>query len=220
MLPVEFSTLLAFAVTAGAIVLSPGPDTLLILRYTLSGGVRAGVATVIGVQLGLLVHTALAVLGISLVIAGSPILFKLVAVAGALYLAWLGIQGLLGEVLKLDTGGAPRAIRPWQAGRHAVLTNLLNPKVIVLFLALFPNFLETARDDIPAQLVTLSAVLILINVAWQLPMAFLAEVMRRWLDRPAVQRTVSVASGLILIGFAVLMVLEHVIGGVGIEVLP
>lgn len=220
MLPVDAPTLLAFAVTAGAVVLSPGPDTLLILRYTLAGGARAGIATVIGVQLGLLVHTGLAVLGISLVIASSPLLFKLVAVAGALYLAWLGIQGLLGEVLRLQ-GAAGPAIGPWRAGRHAVLTNLLNPKVIVLFLALFPNFLDTAgRDDIPAQLVTLSAVLIAINVAWQLPMAFLAEAMRRWLDRPAVQRTVSVGSGLVLLGFAGLMVLEHVIGGAGLAVLP
>jgi homoserine/homoserine lactone efflux protein len=89
---VDPTTLLAFVIASGAIVLSPGPDTILILRYTMSSGTRVGLATVAGVQLGLAAHTLLAILGITVIIVSSPILFKFVALAGAAYLAWLGIQ--------------------------------------------------------------------------------------------------------------------------------
>src|SRR5512134_531989 len=105
-MPVEPGTLAAFALTAAAIVVSPGPDTFLILRSALAGR-SAGYAAVLGVQLGLLVHTALAVFGLSLLIAHSPVLFDAIAVAGALYLAYLGIRGLRASgPLAVDGTGA------------------------------------------------------------------------------------------------------------------
>ena len=94
MLPVEFPVLGAFVVAVTAIVMSPGPDTMVILRHALTSGRKSGLAAVAGVQLGLMVHTALAVAGISLIIASSPVLFKSVALAGAAYLAWLGVESL------------------------------------------------------------------------------------------------------------------------------
>ena len=92
-MPIEPTVLAAFMVAVTAIILSPGPDTMVILRHTLSSGRRVGLAAVAGVQLGLVLHTTLAVAGISLIIANSPVLFRGVAVAGAAYLAWLGAQG-------------------------------------------------------------------------------------------------------------------------------
>lgn len=209
-MPVEPATLLAFAVAAGALVVSPGPDTMLILRYGLTSGHRAGFAAVAGVQIGLMVHTALAVAGISVLIASSPALFKAVAVAGAAYLAWLGIQGFRGTG-GLAIGGGPAAVGAAKACRDAILTNVLNPKVILLFLALLPNFVVIGRGDATAQLVTLSATLIAINVAWQAPLAWAAQAARRWLSRPGVQRAVARATGAILIGFAALMLYEHLV---------
>jgi threonine/homoserine/homoserine lactone efflux protein len=104
-IPVDPVTLGAFVLTVLAVVVSPGPDTVLILRYSLSSGHRVGLATVLGVQLGLLVHTALAVAGISLIIASSPLLFKAVALLGAAYLVWLGLQGLIGGGVSPGAGG-------------------------------------------------------------------------------------------------------------------
>ncbi len=207
-MPVEPATLAKYAIAVLAIVVSPGPDTLLILRYALTSGRRAGFAAVAGVQVGLMIHTALAILGISVLIASSPLLFKGLAIAGALYLAWLGLQGLRdGAGIGIAADGPGRGVA--RALRDAVLTNLLNPKVILLFLALLPNFLVAGRGDAPAQLITLAAVLIAINVAWQLPMAWAAEAIGRWLGRPAVRRTVSRLTGAVLIAFAVLMLGEH-----------
>ena len=207
-MPVEPAVLGAFVVAVTALVMSPGPDTVLILRYTLTSGCGVGLATVAGVQLGLMVHTLAAVLGVSLIIASSPVLFKTVAAAGAGYLGWLGIQGLRGGgALSLGAGSAP--VTMTRACRDAILCNILNPKVIVLFLALFPNFVDARRGEVAAQLLTLAAVLIAINVVWQTPLAWVADAVRRWLVTPAVGRALSRGAGAVLLAFAVLMLYDH-----------
>ncbi|MBT7486334.1 MAG: LysE family transporter, partial [Rhodospirillales bacterium] len=87
--------------------------------------------------------------------------------------------------------------------------NLLNPKVIVLFLALFPNFVETGRGDETAQLLTLAAALIVINTLWQTPIALAAGAVRRWLSSDVARRRVSILSGIIFIGFAIGLLAQH-----------
>ena len=207
---VEPAVLGAYTLAASAIVISPGPDTMLILRYTLTSGQRVGLATVAGVQLGLVVHTVAAVLGLSLLIMSMPALFRAVALAGAGYLGWLGVQSFRAGVLSLSEDGV--RVGAVKAARDAMICNILNPKVIVLFLALMPGFLRPERGDVPAQLVTLGVVLILVNVVWQVGLTTAAEAARRWLSEPRVQRVVSWLTGLILLAFAVLMVVEHGVG--------
>lgn len=206
-MPVEPGTLVAFALTAAAIVVSPGPDTFLILRSALSGR-AAGYAAVLGVQLGLVVHTAFAVFGLSLLIASSPKLFDGLAIVGAAYLAYLGIQGLrAGGAFAVD--GEPEGAKPSRALRDAMLTNLFNPKVLVLFLALYPNFVVANRGHVTAQLLTLSVTLIAINVAWQAPLAWGAHQLRRWLLRPRITRAIARTASAVLIAFAALLLYDH-----------
>mgnify|MGYP000414529183 CR=1 FL=1 len=208
-MPVDPTNLIAFIIAVSALVMTPGPDTVLIIRYALSSGQRVGLAAVAGVQLGLIVHTGLAIAGISLIIASSPVLFRAVALTGAAYLAWLGVQGFRsGGALGFSVGGGP--VSGAKALRDAALTNLLNPKVILLFLALMPNFIDPERDNVPAQLLTLGVTLIIINTLWQAPLAWLAVVARRWLADPKVSRTISRTTGTILLIFAVLMVFDNV----------
>ena len=118
-MPIDISTLSAFLITAAAIVLSPGPDTIIIIRYTMRSGKRIGIATVAGVQLGLVFHTVLAIFGITVIIASSEILFKGIAIAGALYLAWLGIQGFLPGSATFNFSGATPAVSAHKAWRDA-----------------------------------------------------------------------------------------------------
>ncbi|MEE8393454.1 MAG: LysE family translocator [Rhodospirillales bacterium] len=207
-MPVEPATLAAFMIAAFALVVSPGPDTILILRYTLLSGRRTGFSAVAGVQLGLAAHTVLAALGVSLLIASSPVLFKAVAISGAGYLAWLGIQGFRGGGA-FDLNGEKRAIGAGQACRDAFFCNLLNPKVIILFLSLLPNFIDPAHGDTTAQLITLAAVLIGINVMWQVMLPWAAGALGRWIVRPEVVRRVSMATGSVLLAFAAIMLYEH-----------
>jgi len=209
-MPVEPVMLGAYMIAVSALVMTPGPDTILILRYTLSSGQRVGLATVAGVQLGLFVHTLLAVAGISLIIASSPVLFKSVALLGAGYLAWLGLQGFRdGGALSLN--GVSKQVGPTKAIRDGTLCNLLNPKVILIFLALLPNFIDTSRDNVSAQLVTLGVTLILINTLWQAPLAWLAQAARQWLTSPKVNRILSRLTGGILLIFAALMIYDNLL---------
>lgn len=206
---VEPQVLGAFVLAVAALVLSPGPDTVLILRYTVAAGRRTGLATVAGVQLGLLAHTAAAAGGLSLLVHASPALFKAVAVAGAAYLAWLGVQSFRAGVLKMD--GAAGFVPPAKALRDAMLTNILNPKVIVLFLALMPGFVRVEKGAVPAQLAVLGLTLIAVNVVWQAGLALGADTVRRWLAGPRVQRAVAWITGTVLIAFAIGMLAEHVL---------
>ena len=208
-MPVDPALFGAFIITASALVASPGPDTVLIVRYALSSGHRVGLAAVVGVQLGLLVHTALAVGGISVIIASSPVLFKSVALIGAGYLAWLGVQGFRGGGA-MGINSAPGNISGSKAMRDALLTNLLNPKVILIFLALLPNFVDTAQDNTSAQLLTLAGALIVINVLWQTPIAWLAVTVRHWLIDPAISKMISRITGGVLLIFAALMVYDNI----------
>lgn len=206
--PIELPVLGAYTLTVAAIVLSPGPDTILIVRYSLTSGRRVGLATVAGVQIGILIHTLLAVLGVSLIIASSPVLFKTLAVAGAGYLAWLGLQGFRPHGALRFNADRP-AVGPRRAARDAIFCNLLNPKVVVLFLALLPNFVDTGRDDVSLQLVILALVLLILNILWQAPIVLAANQVRRLLKNPKVERTISQGTGAILFGFAGLMLYDH-----------
>ena len=210
MIPIDSTLLGGFIVAAVAIIVSPGPDTIVILRHALTGGRGTGLAAVSGVQLGLLVHTALAVVGISLLVASSPVLFRGLTVIGAVYLAWLGIQSLRGVGgLEVETGPAPAGAG--RACREAALCNILNPKVILWFLALLPNFVNPEAGDVIAQLIALSALLIALNILWQAPMALAADGVRRWLGRPETMHAVNRVSGVILLGMAALMLGQHLL---------
>ncbi|MBT7944039.1 MAG: LysE family translocator [Alphaproteobacteria bacterium] len=210
MFGMEIPVLAAFIATATAIIISPGPDTIIILRHAINGGRGPGLAAVGGVQLGLVVHTALAVAGISLIIASTPALLQGVAILGAAYLAWIGIQSLKGGGgLSFDVAG--NASGSGRAMREAVLCNLLNPKVILLFLALFPNFVDYQRGDVSTQLITLAVILIVINTLWQAPMALAANALRRWLANPATRLAVNRASGGILLVMAALMLAQNLL---------
>ena len=207
-MPVEPTVLIAFILATLALVMSPGPDTMVVLRSALAAGVPAGIAAVLGVQAGLVVHTTAAALGVSLIIASSPLLFSALAIAGAGYLAWLGLQSLRGGGL-LSVAALGRRTTVAQAFREAALCNLLNPKVIVLFLALLPNFVVPGRGAVTAHLVTLGVVLIAINTLWQLPLVWIAGAVRRWLNRPAIQRAIGRVSGAILLVFAAALLIQH-----------
>lgn len=208
-LPIDPPLLGAYVLTVLAIVLSPGPDTVLIVRHSLTSGRRVGLATVAGVQVGLAIHTMLAVFGVSLIIASSPVLFKSLAIAGAAYLAWLGLQGFRSHGALRFHADRP-AVGAARAARDAIFCNLLNPKVVVLFLALLPNFVDAERDDVTQQLITLALILVAINIIWQAPIALAANHVRRFLKNQKAERAISYGTGIILIGFAALMIYDHI----------
>lgn len=211
LIPVEPTTLLAFAVTAFAIVVSPGPDTILILQNSAVGGRKLGLFTVAGVQFGLVGHTILAVAGLSLIVGSYPFMFEVIAILGAIYLAWLAVRIVRSGVLEDDpTGDNLLSPNLWRGFMDAFLCNILNPKVLLIYFALMPNFVLVEMGLVSQQLLILGIVLITINTVWQVPLSIVANGASRWLKEPRVKNAVSWIAGSVLMLFAVGMIYEHI----------
>jgi len=160
----------AYLVAATALALSPGPDTMFVLASSASGGQRAGVAATFGIATGGLVHAALAALGVSALIAASPEAFDALRIAGAIYLIWMGFTAFRAFIAGLRGRAAPPSDAgenvSWIAYRRGLATNLLNPKVIVFYIAFLPQFASPALGHVPLQIFLLGAVHNLIGIVW------------------------------------------------------
>lgn len=133
---------LAFFVAAITINLLPGSDTVYVVARTLSQGTRAGLVSVVGIFTGCMCHVSAAAFGLSLLIARSAVAYQTIRYAGALYLIYVGACLLR----KRRTAGFPAPVRNsaplWVVYRQAGLTNVLNPKVALFFLAFLPQFVD------------------------------------------------------------------------------
>jgi homoserine/homoserine lactone efflux protein len=213
--PVDPALYAGFIAAAVVAIISPGPDTMLIIRYTIGAGPRTGLAAVGGVQLGLLIHAAAAVLGLSLLIISVPLALRIIALAGAIYLAWIAWQQLREGLHRPGQKLAAievRSISSAKALRDAMFTNLLNPKVIVLFMAMMPGFVAPERGAIALQFAMLGCTMIAINLVFQLSLVGVAGRARRFLARPAVQRGISLMTAAIFFAFAIMIAVEHLTG--------
>ena len=134
---------LGFLLAAALITASPGPDNLMVLGMGISKGRRYGVAFGLGCALGCLSHTALAVIGVSALVAASPLAFTLLKIGGGLYLVWLGVQALRSSGAT-RVGEAGEVAAPSMAGLfwRGVFANAINPKVVLFFLSFLPQFIR------------------------------------------------------------------------------
>ena len=162
-----------FVLTGILLNLTPGQDTMFIIGRSLANGTRAGVAAAFGICVGSIGHTLLAALGLSAILAAFPLAFTLVKLAGAIYLVYLGARLLLTKHPHADAllPGPParRAVR--SAFRQGILTNLLNPKVALFFLALLPQFIDPASASKTLAFVALGATFVTTGLIWCLVLA-------------------------------------------------
>lgn len=183
---IPFDTLMLFALAAVLLVLTPGPNLLYLISRTLCQGRAAGVVSLAGTTTGFLVHIIAAAVGLSAVFLAVPALYDIVRWAGAAYLLWLAWDA----VRPSGSGGlfAPRALAPesrFTLFRTGVLTSILNPKVALFYLALFPQFVDPARGSVLVQSLLLGALQIAIAVVGDLMFVLLAAGAARWLaERP------------------------------------
>jgi threonine/homoserine/homoserine lactone efflux protein len=133
---------LSYLAAALIVIAAPGPDSLNSLAIGISRGRREGVAYALGVGVGCLTHTVWAMLGISAIVATSATLFGVIKWIGVAYLVWLGIQSLRSQGSIAAMSNAPQSGNAAQRFRQGVLTNALNPKVMLFFLAFLPQFVD------------------------------------------------------------------------------
>lgn len=202
---------LAFIGVAAVLVMAPGPDFAVVVRNALRGR-RQGVATTAGIVSGLLVHTTVAALGLSAVLAASVVAFTVVKVVGATYLGWLGLRALMSARSHPATHQAPAGpATPLTSGlafRHGLLTNVLNPKAPLVFLSVLPQFIPRGAAVLP-HTVLLSTILIAVATVWFLTLTRLVGILEPVLSRPAVRRRVDQLTGVVLISLGVRLALEH-----------
>lgn len=201
-LPLYFATILV-------LILVPGPTSLLVVSRSLFQGRWIGCVTSFGTLSGNLVHTALAAAGISAVVAASPALFDALRLAGAAYLAWLGARALYSGWLswRSNSGQQFRPLPPSSSHRafvHALLTNLLNPKVILFYLAFVPQFVSASAGPVALQTLLLGAMLAFVATVYHLGLVWIAAgTAQRLLRMRLFNVLLNGITGLLFIGFAI-----------------
>jgi len=206
------SQVLAFTLLAALMTLSPGADTLLVVRNVLRGGRRDGLATAFGICSGLYVHALLSALGISVILMHSAAAYTALKIAGAAYLMWLGVQSLRSaarEQPRASAGNALSVLVPaWQSWREGFITNVLNPKVIVFYLALLPQFIG-AGDPVLAKSLLLTAIHVVEGIVWFAIVSFLVDRSRRFFLRPLLRRWIDGLCGAFLVALGVRLALAR-----------
>jgi threonine/homoserine/homoserine lactone efflux protein len=180
--------------------LVPGQDTLYILGSSIAQGRRIGVASALGISAGCIVHTLAAALGLSAILATSATAFVVVKLAGAAYLVYLGIRALVAPVQALEPLRHDASRSALLAFRRGVVTNVLNPKVALFFLALLPQFIDPDSPTKVAAFVALGLTFVATGTAWCLVLAVAAARVRGFFaGNPRAFTRLSRASGALFV---------------------
>jgi len=205
----QLSSLLAFALVSLGMVLTPGPNMIYLISRSITQGPTAGMVSLGGVALGFVVYMLCAAFGITALLFAVPYAYDALRLSGAAYLLWLAWQALRPggrspfQVRKLAVDG------PRKLFAMGLLTNLLNPKIAILYLALLPQFIDPAAGSVLTQSLALGSAQIAISVSVNAMIALAAGSIALFLgERPTwllVQRWLM---GTVLAGLAVRMALE------------
>ncbi len=184
---VPLATWLLFCVACAALAATPGPNLLYLVSRALVQGRAAGLVSLAGTESGLAVHVVAAALGLSALLATVPAAYDAVRWAGAAYLGWLAWQTWRAPAATATT--APRPAPMWRLYRDGVVTGVLNPKVALFQLALFPQFVDPAQGSVLAQSLVLGVTELVIVFAFDASCVLAAAGVRAWLDaRPGFSR--------------------------------
>ena len=203
-------TLVALVAVSAVVICTPGQDTALTIRNTLSGGRRSGVATAGGVALGQALWTVAASAGIVAVLSASEPVFRALKLAGAAYLIFLGAESLYSALARRSREDGIRRARvpstPARALRQGLVSNLGNPKMAVFFASLLPQFAPSGGGSF-AVLLSLGLVFCTMTFAWLTLYAVAVARVRRLLAGPA-RRALEALTGLVLVLFGARLATE------------
>ena len=196
-----------FVVSAILLNLVPGSDTVYVLTRAIVGGRKKGVISALGISTGILVHTLLAALGLSVILRESALAFNIMKIAGAGYLVFLGIKAVVSKKPLFDSDPESLDESPLKVYRQGVLTNVLNPKAALFFLALLPQFVSQSAGSSPLPFLALGLTFFTTSTIWSVVLAFAASFANALLRKnERVQKGAGKATGIIyrLLGLNVL----------------
>jgi threonine/homoserine/homoserine lactone efflux protein len=152
---IDFQNFLLFAFASFMLNIAPGPDMLYVASRSAGQGLKAGIVSSLGISAGCVVHIAAAMLGISAILAQSSVAFNVVKWAGALYLIYIGIQSLRSKGGQFQISAEATKIPLRAIFQQGFVTNVLNPKVAIFFLAFLPQFVQPETGSAPLQILLL-----------------------------------------------------------------
>jgi RhtB (resistance to homoserine/threonine) family protein len=196
------------------LTITPGVDTVLIIRNTTRGGWRDGVLSSLGICCGLFVHAVVSAVGISVILLQSAWAFQALKLAGAAYLVWLGAVSLRNAAGR----GAPLALNgpPEHSARFSVrrslgegfLSNVLNPKAVVFYMAFLPQFIDPSGSALQQSL-CLAGLHFIIAMVWQSLLASIVDRAKGWLQNRAIRRTLDGLTGTVMVLFGLKLALDR-----------
>jgi RhtB (resistance to homoserine/threonine) family protein len=198
------TALTTYLIAITLLTITPGVDTMLVIRNTARGGWRDGAVSSLGICSGLFVHASISAVGISMILLQAAWAFSALKLAGAGYLVWLGLSSWR-KVLKKESfevvNGRTRAGEVFlvrRSLREGFLSNILNPKTAIFYMAFLPQFINPARSPL-AQSLFLAGLHFIIAMIWQCLLALMVKQLKIWLQRPRVSQLFDGVTGTVMI---------------------
>lgn len=201
-----------FVVAITVLTLTPGVDTLLVVRNTTRGGWKDGAVSSLGICSGLFIHAAVSAVGISLILLQTAWAFNALKLAGACYLVWLGM-GSLRSALQKSPSLNTIPITQYQrfsisrSFREGLLSNVLNPKTVIFYMAFLPQFINPQQSAMTQSLL-LATVHFLIAMVWQCTLAFIVVRAKEVISQPQIGRVFNGMAGALFVGLGLRLALD------------
>ncbi|WP_226617824.1 LysE family translocator [Cytobacillus firmus] len=198
-----------FLILSLFVVMSPGIDTALITKRTISDGRTDGYKMGLGITAGSIMHTFAAAFGLSAILMQSAAAFEVIRYAGAVYLIYLGLSSFISMKKKknADIETEVKSDMKKSAFKQGLHSNVLNPKVAMFFLTFLPQFVK-ACENAQQQLIIMGIIYTLLSISWFFLYVFFINYLRDWLMSPKVQRVMDKATGVVLIGFGLKLAMD------------
>jgi threonine/homoserine/homoserine lactone efflux protein len=174
-----------FLAASWALNITPGPDMLYVLARSAGQGRSAGLASMLGIAVGSLIQTCMVALGLASILATVPLAYDIVKYGGAAYLIYLGIRTLISRQQVLVASTTEEHVGHGRVFAQGVVTNVLNPKVALFFLAFLPQFIDPTRGSVPLQILILGTIFNLSGSLVNTLVALLAGSLGAWLKKHA-----------------------------------
>ncbi len=209
----HITALTTYLIAITLLTITPGVDTMLVIRNTARGGWRDGATSSFGICSGLFIHATISAVGISVILLQAAWAFSTLKLFGAGYLVWLGVSSWR-KVIKQEpftiengkarTGGAFLINRSLREG---FLSNVLNPKTAVFYMAFLPQFINPAQSAL-LQSLFLAGLHFIVAMIWQCLLALMVKQMKSWLQRPRVSQVFDGVTGTVMIGLGLRVAAE------------